>query len=570
MPPSLSFLSSRWAAKQTAARHDVVRILLIAVLHGAALALMAWSEVAIVPKVAFLLTWGLLNCFWLVLLRRLAVSAALSLAIIALVILLSLFKYEMLWMTASFVDVMIIDPDAVRFLLTIIPGLYRDVVIALALALPALALLWWIDPFRVRRATAAVGLVACLGGIIGLVFAYPQNDWEAFYGDSFVSKFSRSGVAAIATLMTDGYMESDATVTDRLRAVIGDDSCRPAAKPPHIVMIHDESSFDLRAVPGVELPAGYGAHFRSFDGKQRSFIVEGAGGPSWYTEYNVLQGLSARSFGRFSYFVTRIATGRVQRGLPQALRRCGYKTLSIYPALGAFMGARSFQTSAGVDKFLDAKDLGAREVEPDSFYYDRAAKLVAQEKGQSPLFLFVYLSANHYPWNYRWRPDLAPDWRDLGNAPMVDEFLRRQALSARDYAAFVARLEREFPGESFLLVRFGDHQPDFAASIIEPALSEVERARRLQSNDPRYFTTYYALDTISYRPKSIASALDTLEAPYLPLVVQEAAGLPLDPSYAEQKRILERCHGTFYACAGGAEARRFNRLLINAGLIKGL
>ena len=153
---------------------------------------------------------------------------------------------------------------------------------------------------------------------------------------------------------------------------------------------------------------------------------------------------------------------------------------------------------------------------------------------------------------------------------MVDEFLRRQALSARDYSAFLARLEREFPGESFLLVRFGDHQPDFAASIIEPALSDAERARRLQNNDPRYFTTYYALDTINYRPKTIASALDTLEAPYLPLVVQEAAGLPLDPSYAEQKRILERCHGTFYACGGGAEARRFNRLLINAGLIKGL
>src|SRR6266508_1394308 len=104
MPPSLSFLSSRWAAKQTAARHDVARILLIAALHGAALALMAWSEVAIVPKGA----------------------------VIVLVILLSLFKYEMLWMTASFVDVMIIDPDAVRFLLTIIPGLYRDVAIVLA------------------------------------------------------------------------------------------------------------------------------------------------------------------------------------------------------------------------------------------------------------------------------------------------------------------------------------------------------------------------------------------------------------------------------------------------------
>src|SRR5207253_884737 len=88
------------------------------------------------------------------------------------------------------------------------------------------------------------------------------------------------------------------------------------------------------------------------------------------------------------------------------------------------------------------------------------------------------------------------------------------------------------------------------------------------SYDPRYFTTYYALDGINFTPKDVSSALDRLEAPYLPIVVQEAAGLPLDPSFAEQKKILERCHGLFFQCAGGAEARRFNRLLLNvtAGL----
>jgi hypothetical protein len=53
-------------------------------------------------------------------------------------------------------------------------------------------------------------------------------------------------------------------------------------------------------------------------------------------------------------------------------------------------------------------------------------------------------------------------------------------------------------------------------------------------------------------------------------VILESAGVPLDPSFAEQRRILERCRGLFYRCAGGAEARRFNRLLIDAGLIKGL
>ena len=74
---------------------------------------------------------------------------------------------------------------------------------------------------------------------------------------------------------------------------------------------------------------------------------------------------------------------------------------------------------------------------------------------------------------------------------------------------------------------------------------------------------------MNFRPADLALAIDKLDAPYLPLVVLEAAGLPLDPSFAEQKRILERCKGLFYRCAGGAEARRFNRLLIDAGLIKG-
>ena len=124
--------------------------------------------------------------------------------------------------------------------------------------------------------------------------------------------------------------------------------------------------------------------------------------------------------------------------------------------------------------------------------------------------------------------------------------------------------------KSFLIVRFGDHQPEFGYRIIDPSLTEAQIARHLEAFDPRYFTSYYAIDTVNFSAVNLSSALDTLDAPYLPLVVQEAAGVPLDPSFAEQKEILQRCHGLFYRCAGGAEARRFNRLLIDAGLIKGL
>jgi phosphoglycerol transferase MdoB-like AlkP superfamily enzyme len=335
-------------------------------------------------------------------------------------------------------------------------------------------------------------------------------------------------------------------------------------------MIHDESSFDIRQANGIKVPAGYGSHFKSFDGKTRKFLAESNGGPSWFTEYNVLAGLSSRSFGRFAYFVTRIASGRVERGLPLALRRCGYDTVSLYPAFGAFMSARSFQLTTGIQHFYDAHDLGAKDVEPDSFFYDKALGLMAQRAPAKPLFMFVYLAANHFPWETRFRPDLMPAWRNPGNEPVVDEYLRRQAMSADDYASFVAGLKKKFPAEPFLIVRYGDHQPEFSPHVLDPDLDEAGIGKKLENYDPRYYATYYAIDAINFEPVKSPAVMETVDAPFLPLVIQEAAGIPLDPSFEEQKQIMLRCKGMFYACKDGAEARRFNRLLIDAGLIQGL
>jgi hypothetical protein len=567
MPPSLASLTSRWAAAESP--RGKLGIALMVALHLAALGLLVWSEIGLVPKLAFCFTWGLLNFFWLAVLRRPIVSAALSLAIIVVLILLSRLKYEIIWMTANFLDVMIINADTIGFLLAVKPELYGKILVAFALIFPVLALIWWTDRFRVRLRTAVAGFIGCAAALVGVSLAFPQEEWDTFVGEGYVSKFARSGVTAVSEFATRGYMESDAVITDRLRT-LPNEVCVPGGKPPHIILVHDESSFDIRVLPGVKVAEDYGDHFVSFDGKRRHFITEGAGGPSWYAEYNVLAGLSARSFGRFAYYVTQIAAGRVERGLPTALRRCGYRTFSIYPALGAFMSARNFQTTTGMQKFLDQAELGTNRIEPDRFYYDVALRMIERERDKGPMFLFVYLAANHYPWNYRWRPELMPEWKESGNAPEVDEYLRRQSMSFGAYAELLDRLGRQFPGESFLLVRYGDHQPDFASFMLDPALDEDGINRRLMVYDPRYYTTYYAIDAINFKPANLSSALDTIDGPYLPLVVQEAAGLPLDPSFAEQKRILERCKGLFYACAGGAEARRFNRLLIDAGLIKGL
>jgi hypothetical protein len=568
MPPLLATLTTRWAAAN-AVRRDFLCLGLVAILHLAALVIMVTTEYAPVQKAAFLLTWGVLNFLWLAVLRRPVTAAALSLLLVGLLVIVSYFKHKVLWLTASFVDLMVIDTDSLSYLFTVFPGLSRTALGLCALAALSLIVIWRYESLSVRRVPSAAGFFACAGLLTALEFAIPMEPFEGFYGNNFVSNFARSGVDAISEYLRHGYLESDPVVNERLDPSVGA-TCQPLQKPPHIILIHDESSFDIRSAPGIKVPLGYGSHFQSFDGKQRNFVVEGSGGPSWYTEYNVLSGLAARSYGRFAYFLGHIAAGRVTRGLPNALRRCGYQTFTLFPARGAFMNARAYQTSVGIENFYDSAALGTDELEPDSFFYDSTIKLLERDRTKGPMFLYVYLSANHFPWTYRWRPELSPEWKDLGNPAEVDEYLRRQRMSFSYFPEFLDTLRHKFPGESFLIVRYGDHQPDFASSIMEPGLDDRAVIGRLIGHDPKYFTTYYAIDAVHFRPHNLAPALDTIEAPYLPLIVQEAAGLPLDATFLEQKRILERCHGTFYSCNNGAEARRFNRMLIDAGLIKHL
>ena len=75
---------------------------------------------------------------------------------------------------------------------------------------------------------------------------------------------------------------------------------------------------------------------------------------------------------------------------------------------------------------------------------------------------------------------------------------------------FVARLTRDFPDESFLIVRFGDHQPYFARSLIDPGQDDsmMRAPRNLPPADPRFLTTYYAINAINFTPRELSSALD--------------------------------------------------------------
>lgn len=547
-----------------------LRTALVAGLHAAAFLILCCTESDPFHVALFLLAWGWFNFAWLVVVPRPGVAATLSLLLVCAVIGLSWFKMSITWATLSFFDFVIVDPDSFRFLTDTFPQLRLELPLAALVVLLILAWVWRLDPFMVRRRTSLIGGTACLAALSALSLSVAEQPFEPFQGTNHVSNFVRSGVIAVVEYATHGFIDAAAPGTAPSLPAAATQTCRPAARLPHIIMLLDESSFDITAAPGIKVPPDYARHFQSFDGRQRALAVEATGGPTWYAEYSVLTGLSPRSFGRFMFYVPRIAAGHVRRGLPTALRDCGYHTFTLYPESGAFMSAQRFHATAGIEHFVDARQMGAGHVEPDSFYFDQVRRTIARQKGDGPLFIFSYVTANHFPWTPPWRPELTPGWKPLGNDEDVDEYIRRQTMSAHDYAAFLARLAQEFPGEPFLIVRFGDHQPWLSADVLEPNRSDETIARRIAAFDPRYFTTYYAIDAVNFKPVDVSSALDRLDVAYLPLVVEEAAGIPHDASFAEQKRILQRCNGVFYQCADGAEARRFNRILMDAGLIAGL
>src|ERR1700738_2247067 len=83
------------------------RLLAVAAPHLAALAIMLQTETDFGSCIGFLLSWAILNFFFIALLRRPALSGALSLTLVVVLVLLSRLKHDVVQMTANFVALMV-------------------------------------------------------------------------------------------------------------------------------------------------------------------------------------------------------------------------------------------------------------------------------------------------------------------------------------------------------------------------------------------------------------------------------------------------------------------------------
>jgi phosphoglycerol transferase MdoB-like AlkP superfamily enzyme len=502
--------------------------------------------------------------------RRALFAAVVVAAIVAMVIVAATFKrqvmdmvvhaYDLYFYFTSWSTVSYLWSDHRPYLI----GLVAATVVAGLLGLLAFRL----DGSRVSRRQAAVAaaLFAVMAGGASTMKGerrHTQFFWEDLYVTSFYSSWNET----LETLWRGQLIEAleSKPGVPRFRLPQG---CDTTAKPPHILLIHQESVVQPSLLPGLDYDRSVDKMFRSFDGKLHQMRVETYGGASWLTEFSILAGVSTHSFGGMRQFVQSIMAGKVRDTLPEALQRCGYRNVVFYPMLRNFVSNARFYNAVGMPEVFDLKDQGATSAnERDRFYYGNALADMERHFASSskPLFTYIQTMSAHSPYNYTYEPDLEVPGGGPGTEPQMHEYLRRLSMARLDYDWLRAEMARRFPNERILIVHYGDHHPIATRTYFGYGIYDDPEDMAIKTDGPGYIT-YFAVDGQNYTPPPLPQ-LETLDVPYLGGVVLEAAGLPLSDSFRERKRLMHVCAGRYFGCQKREEVLGFHRRLIDSGLL---
>ena len=441
-------------------------------------------------------------------------------------------------------------------------------VVALLIALIATAVLGWatykLDGSRVRRRHALAAATLC-ASLVWLTADSKEarRHMGFYYEDRHLWFFFSSWVETAEALWRGQLLEAAAHQEAPLLTVPA--TCTPASKPPHIVLIHQESVVPPSYFPSLNYDTGIDRFFHSHDGKLHKLRVETYGGASWLTEFSVLTGLSSFSLGNLRQFAQTIMAGKVRETLPQALSRCGYRNVAFHPMLRIYLSIGNFLEAVGVHQLFDAKSQRAKSAtERDHFYYSSAlAEMERHFKASSqPLFTFIETMATHGPYRYTYMPEVIVPGGGPGTDPAMHEYLRRLSMARMDYDFLRSELARRFPDQSFLIVHYGDHQPTATRTLLGFG-KETDIEQVMRSGNAAALVTYYVVDGVRYRPPPLPSA-DTIDVPYLPSVILVAARLPLSDVAGERLRLMMYCEGRYQGCSA---IPRFHRRLIDSRIV---
>jgi hypothetical protein len=293
-----------------------------------------------------------------------------------------------------------------------------------------------------------------------------------------------------------GFIDIDPEPLPLARSV---PSKRPAGEVlPHIVMVLHESTFDPRCF-GVPIDDAFVRFFSPPGGICGALHVEVFGGSSLQSEFSVLTGLSSLSFGSDSRYVFHLMEGRVRHSLAFFLAGAGYNISYLSCDSPSFLNRGRFYKSIGLDDVAYAETLPPpfdagrwrREHHDEQLYEHALGLLSRQAPSGKPCFLSISTLMDHGDHRRRVFPaDRHSEFRRqavaaTGNAAL-GEYVVRLAESVNAYAAFRNELDARLEGHPAIIVRFGDHQPSFTASL-----------SGRKPSDPALHETFYAIEAVN-------------------------------------------------------------------------
>ena len=521
-----------------------------------------WFAIAVTAAFAALVTF---------LTRRLLFASVVTASLVAVVFLVSLEKQATMNMGLHSYDLFFyLNVDTFELLW----GDYRRYVVvvlaAVVVAIILAALTWRFDTTRPSRLASGLTLVAAIG-MAGAFESQASAENTPFRflndGNSFVSAFYLSWSETWGTLMRGQLMEAAAQT--ELPDFISDPKCTPATKPPHIVLIHQESLVPPSLFPRLEYDHALDRFFLSDDGALHKLRVETYGGASWVNEFALLTGISTKAFGDMRMFVHVLMGGRLKETLPQTLAKCGYRTLMLFPMKKGYLSLDRFYRSIGFTEILDRRDQGAPTIrERDRFYFQNALEAMDRhfKSSDQPLFVYIQTMASHGPYDSAYMPEENVPGGGPGTSAEMSEYLRRAALAQRDGGFLMDEIKRRFPNEPILVVRYGDHQPSATRDIINDVWGD-DSPDVGPDGSPGPFITFYAIEGSNLAVPPLP-AYDPLDIAYVGTVMLEAAGLPLSAAQRERKRLMVACEGRYFGCEPRSQILAFHRRLINSGYVQ--
>lgn len=504
--------------------------------------------------------------FFFGLTRRAGASLLLSWCVIFIVATVSLTKQRLMGFNAHVFDLIIFGGDRESILFVL--GNYWKTFVPLPIVL---FLTGWAvrglfraeKPLRLARGRRLAGVVAAVS-LLPLTYPRAPGDHSYYMGGHFASSLFVS-LSDASFLFED--IDLNREVAARKAAALFDptETCGDMVSAPDLYVIHMESMFSPSLYPDWKYggPDGYLA--RETAG-WKPLRVETFAGASWTTTFSLMTGLPAADFGWMRPYLPIFMEGHIKNSLPLVMGACGYRTVAIMPTRYQMVNEGPFLKSIGFQEVYDRDAVGAPSVHArDKLFYDFTIKLVSEHraaKDHRPLLIFVQTMTTHGPYDEEFQPDETVLGMPYGNAPEIDEFLRRMTLARQDFAPFLAAVEANKTTGGAVVLEYGDHQP---------SVSQASADSVMQGNIPGawaspLYQTYYDVHAFGRSIDPLPKM--TMDVGFLGATIADVARLPSNEAQRAILALRDQCHGAYHACADKNLVWAHLRQLADSGMLK--